>query len=273
VNQNQFDALVDFTYNVGSGWIYTYQNEDGSPCLLKQMLLADPSEWTQKRTQEAFGTWVTSGGQVLPGLVRRRAEEAQLFLTAVDDTETEVRYFTDVESGAWYYSWVQEAAYTGLVEGYGNGQFGPNDSLTRAQLIKVLAKLADVDVTQYSGTTQFTDVSPDAWYAPYLAWAVEQNIITGYEDGTFRPDQPIIRQHTCSILARYLRSQGVTVETTPAAFADDALLQQTSKADVYYCAALGVVNGIGDNLFDPNSVTTRGAMAKLVVSIQRLLVA
>jgi hypothetical protein len=114
-------------------------------------------------------------------------------------------------------------------------------------------------------------VDPNVWYAPYVAWAVEQGIVNGYDDGNFHPDEPIIRQHACSILARYLRSQGVEAETTVAAFADDGQFQQTSRADVYYCAALGMVNGVGDNRFDPNNVTTRGAMAKLMVSIQRLL--
>jgi hypothetical protein len=250
--------------------MYTYQNADGSPCLLKQLLLDDTANWTEARVQEAFGSWVTAGGQVLEGLVCRRAEEAELFLTGLDLPESQ--YFTDVNPGYWYYSWVQEAAQAGLVNGYGNGLFGPDDQLTRAQMVKVLAKLAGIDETQYQGvTTQFPDVDPNVWYAPYVAWAVEQGIVNGYDDGNFHPDEPIIRQHACSILARYLRSQGVEAETTVAPFADDGQFQQTSRADVYYCAALGMVNGVGDNLFDPNNVTTRGAMAKLMVSIQRLL--
>ena len=80
VNQNQYDALADFTYNCGIGWT-TYKNDDGTWCLLKQLLLDDSSTWTKTRVSEAFGTWIKDGnGNVLEGLKKRRASETELFM-------------------------------------------------------------------------------------------------------------------------------------------------------------------------------------------------
>jgi lysozyme len=71
INQNQHDAMVDFTYNVGSG------NFTGST------LLRLVNQGNFQLASEQFGEWVHAGGQVIPGLVRRRQAEANLFLEAV----------------------------------------------------------------------------------------------------------------------------------------------------------------------------------------------
>lgn len=264
LNQNQFDALVDFTYNVGSGW-WTYKNTDGTYCLLRQLLLDDPSTWTQERVSGAFGTWRTADGKVLEGLVQRRAEEAKLFMTPYTGV------FSDVSESAWYYDWVNAAYDQGLVKGDGNGHFRPDDNMSRAELVQVLANLAGVDLSQYGGSSSFTDVSVDAWYAPAVAWGTEQGLIFGWE-GKFSPEDPIRREHACNILARYLRSAGITEAPEAAPFADEDLMENAdAKENIYFCAGLGIVNGVGNNLFDPRKSTTRGEMAKLIVGVKAQL--
>lgn len=121
VNQNQFDALASFTYNVGIGWT-TYKNEDGTWCKLKVMLLEGPSAWTEERVQEAFGAWVYANGQVLPGLVRLRAAEATLFCTPVTAPSGP---FTDVPENTWYTEWVMSAYEKDFMHGVGGGLFLP----------------------------------------------------------------------------------------------------------------------------------------------------
>ena len=107
VNQNQYDALADFTYNCGIGWT-TYKNDDGTWCLLKQLLLDDSSTWTKTRVSEAFGTWIKDGnGNVLEGLKKRRASETELFMKPVDGSNA--TGFSDVKPGAWYYDYVMTA--------------------------------------------------------------------------------------------------------------------------------------------------------------------
>lgn len=263
LNQNQFDALVDFTYNVGIGWT-TYRNEDGTWCLLKQMLLDDPATWTEERAQASFGTWVKANGEVLQGLVKRRAEEATLFVSPCEGV-----VFRDVPAREWYYTWVMSAYELQLMRGHGDGTFGPENPMTRAEMVQALVNLSGADVSGYSGSS-FTDVSPEEWYAPAVAWAVEQGLVNGNGDGTFSPEEPISRQHACSVFARYLRKLGFTAGSADP-FVDDGLMEETSRGDVYYCAALGLVNGVGDGYFDPQGITTRGQAAKLLVGIRTLI--
>ncbi len=75
LNQNQFDALVSFTYNVGTRWM--------SASTIRTYLLNGIEKYTDAQIENAFGLWNTSGGQVLAGLTRRRKAEAQLFLSKV----------------------------------------------------------------------------------------------------------------------------------------------------------------------------------------------
>lgn len=297
LNQNQFDALVSFTYNVGSGW-WTYKNsDDGSWCQLKVMLLDDPSTWTEERAQAAFGTWRTAGGQVLPGLVRRRAEEATLFMTPYEDKpnpdpdpnpdpnpdpdpgekpeetpDPKPVEFPDVEAGTWYYEYVLAAAEKGLMNGYDSGDFGPDDKLTRAQMVKTLANLVGVDLTAYADKNGgFSDVEAGAWYAPSIAWATELGLVNGRGDGTFDPDAPISRQHLCSIMARYLRVLGIAPDTQVDPFLDESQMDGTSVDDVYYCAGLNLVGGVGEGKFAPQGMATRAQCAKILTGMYELI--
>lgn len=86
VTQNQYDALVSFTYNLGNVWAYT------SEVTIRTYLINGINNYTPQQIKDAFGLWVKAGGQVNDGLVRRRAREAEIFLS---DGE----YMPEVSSG------------------------------------------------------------------------------------------------------------------------------------------------------------------------------
>ena len=281
LNQNQFDALVSFTYNVGIGWT-TYKNEDGTWCKLKVMLLEGPSAWTEERVQESFGTWVKAGGQVLPGLVRRRAEEAALFCTPYTAPEPEPEpepvpvpdpvpggVFTDVPSNQWYAPWVLSAYQKGFMKGVGGSRFAPEQDMTRAELVMAMANFAGVDLSRY-GAVRFTDVPAGQWYTAAVDWATQMGLINGMGDGTFRPDEPIRRDHACNILARYLRGRSVAAGPAVSQFRDHSQIPNDARDNVYYCASLGLINGMEYNDFRPGENMTRGQMAKILVCMDQL---
>lgn len=81
VTQNQYDALVSLTYNMGNIWV------DKSKVTIRDYLIDGISNHTEEEIKYAFGLWCMGGGQVLPGLVRRRAKEAELFLSDHDYRE------------------------------------------------------------------------------------------------------------------------------------------------------------------------------------------
>lgn len=266
VNQNQYDALSDFTYNCGIGWT-TYKNSDGTWCLLKQMLLDDPSTWTEERVSAAFGTWVKDGnGNVLEGLKKRRVSETQLFMKAADD---EKPVFTDVKPGVWYYDYVVTAKELGIMQGHTDGTFAPNATLTRAQLVQILANYAGAK-TDGLTTNRFSDVSSGAWYMPALAWAEKNGCVSGFTDGTFRPDDPVTREQFCTILSRYIQKQGADYPTKDVSFTDEDAISNFAKEHVAYCASIGLVNGMKDGSFAPKANIKRAEAAAIMVRLVQL---
>ena len=264
VNQNQYDALTDFTYNCGIGWT-TYKNADGTWCLLKQLLLDDPSTWTESRVSAAFGTWIKDGnGNVLEGLKKRRASETQLFMQKVNQSG-----FTDVAAGAWYYDYVVAAKELGIMVGNNDGTFTPEATLTRAEMVQLLASYAGADLTAVEASN-FSDVKAGAWYAGAVAWAEENGYVSGYPDGTFHPNAPVTREDFCAILARYLKKQGASYPTKDVTFPDADKISDYAKADVAYCASIGLINGTDGGRFAPKDGTKRAEAAKIMVCLVQL---
>jgi hypothetical protein len=96
--------------------------------------------------------------------------------------------FTDVPTSETAVSW---AAAAGIVTGYDDGTFRPTVAVNRGQAVMMLWKIAGEP--QASEPSGFTDVPPTAWNADAVSWADEQGIVTGFDDGTFRPNQPVNR--------------------------------------------------------------------------------
>lgn len=99
-----------------------------------------------------------------------------------------------------------EQHYSYIV-GYPDGRFGTADSITRAQVAMIFARLSR---DQYvSPSVKFSDVKPDSWYYKAVGIGVQQGFIKGYEDGTFRPDEPITRAEFASVVASYAEREAM----------------------------------------------------------------
>lgn len=146
-------------------------------------------------------------GTVRPGTNITRAEVATIFFRLLTD-ETRESYwsqssgFTDVASEAWYNNAVSTLTRAGILDGYEDGSFRPNASITRAEFTKIA-----VSFFKHVGgasSSPFNDVPDSAWYAEFVKAAAELGLIDGYEDGTFRPNAPITRAEACTIVNRTL---------------------------------------------------------------------
>ena len=108
--------------------------------------------------------------------------------------------FRDVPAGKWYTTYVATLEKAGVIVDSKDGDFRPNDAITRAELASMLAQFANVT----GGTTTFSDVPAAHWAADYIAAAVRSGWITGYPDGTFRPEQTIKRAEMVAMVNRAL---------------------------------------------------------------------
>ena len=140
--------------------------------------------------------------------------------------------------------------------GYADGTFGPECNMTRAEVTTMFARLLteqiEADKT-YSST--FNDVAKDCWAANYIGYMQQFGIVTGYEDGSFRPDAPVTRAEFAAIASRFEKlTQGSK------SFTD---VPDTHWAVKYinFAATRGWVTGYEDGTFKPEHSITRAEVA------------
>ena len=147
-----------------------------------------------------------SDGTVRPLNDITRAEVATIFFRLLTDEARETYWstisgYSDVSAGDWYNNAVSTLSNMGVIGGYPDGTFGPNDTISRAEFVAIATRFFDY-TARYEGA--FSDVSSAAWYADYIQAGVELGLVAGYPDGTFDPDGAISRAEACAIVNRVL---------------------------------------------------------------------
>ena len=152
---------------------------------------------------------------------------------------------------------------TPYMSGYTDGTFRPDNTITRAETAAIIAKLsADFDENK-DYADKFKDVAADKWYSGYINFAADKEYISGYNDGTFKPDSSITRAEFAAILAK-ARSIGPLENNK---FSD---VKDTHWAAQYINALnlRGIISGYEDGTFKPDNTITR---AEAVTMINRVL--
>jgi S-layer homology domain. len=121
-----------------------------------------------------------------------------------------VNPFTDISDSNYYYIYVKYCYLNNLFYGTTSTTFGPTTTMNRAMFVTVLGRLAGVDVTSFT-SNKFSDVVSNSWYAPYVAWAVKNGIVLGYDNGKFGPNDPVTREQMCVFLLRYAKYANITL--------------------------------------------------------------
>lgn len=173
--------------------------------------------------------------------------------------------FDDAASG-WYKPAVDFAQASGLMSGMGDNKFAPDVTTTRAMVAQVMYELADEP--DVSGLTcPLSDVDSTAWYADAVIWAYNAGVVSGYEDGTFRPGRAITRQEmavmfygmlfgTDSILAED------DIKLALGAFKDGDTVASWAREAVAVCYISGIM--VGDNgSFKPTDLLSRAQLAQV----------
>lgn len=171
--------------------------------------------------------------------------------------------FTDI-TGHWAEKYIKTAVKLNLFSGTGKTTFSPDAAMTRGMFVTVLGRLSKADAE--NGKTNFTDVDPDMYYAPYIAWANKNGIVNGITETTFMPERPITRQEMACILARYCKFAKIELKgSANISFADAGKIAGWAADDVANIAGAGLINGTGDNMFSPENTATRAQVAALLV--------
>ena len=142
-------------------------------------------------------------GTVKPAGNITRAETAAILFRLMDDASRKTYYstksgFRDVASGSWYNTYVATLNNAGVITDSSNGYFRPNEAITRAELAAMLAKFSETT----GAANYFNDVSAKYWAANAIAICAKLGWITGYPDGTFRPDKNVTRAELMAMINR-----------------------------------------------------------------------
>ncbi len=217
-----------------------------------------------------------SSGNVVP---RTLYKDGYIYVNTTDISGTftiaeSTAAFNDISaaSHSWAITSVGALAARGVINGVGGGNYDPDRSVTRAEFIKMVVSIFNMyDTTK---AANFTDVAAGEWYNTYVGTAQSMGITNGYEDGSFRPNNTITREEMSTMLYRAAEVLSVKIEAANVEnFADDWNIQDYAKVPVYKMRGAGILQGVGENNFDPKNNCTRAQAAVAIYNMFRVSMA
>lgn len=143
-----------------------------------------------------------SDGTLRPNSGLTRAEAIKVIATYMG-LEGQASNFTDVSGAHWANKYIGAAAGSGLMNGYSDGTFRPNNKISRSELATLITRAFKLTGT---GNTSFKDVNRNAWYYDSIDALASNKIITGYADSTFKPGNDITRAEFATMVSRLLET-------------------------------------------------------------------
>ena len=174
--------------------------------------------------------------------------------------------FTDVVSGSWYEEAVLWAYENNITSGVGDHQFGPNQTVTRGQVVTMLWRIEESPMVE--SETTFSDVADGKWYTDAVVWAAANEIVAGYPDGTFAPNQNITRQELVTILFRYAGKKDPAAEAPEdvdlSGYSDAEQISTFAVAPMRWAVGTGVVSGTSSTTLSPKGTATRAQLVQML---------
>ncbi len=180
--------------------------------------------------------------------------------------------FPDVENH-WASDAINDMGSRMIVAGDLNGNFNPDNSITRAEFAAIMVRA--LGLAPGDGTNRFSDVVSSSWYCGYVKTATAYGIITGYDDGTFRPNDLITREQAMTILARAMDITKLSPSLSDSqatallvSYSDSTDVSIWAKTSIAACLETGVITGRTSTTLSPKENITR---AEVAVAVQKLL--
>lgn len=193
--------------------------------------------------------------------------------------------FTDLE-GHWAKSDIENVTRMGLFQGISETEFDPDGVMTRGMFVTVLGRLEEIDVEFWSSEDSPVffkqDVDDQAYYAPYVYWAVCNGIVNGMSPVSFAPDAPVTREQVAKLVMSFVDALGYGLAVNPdqvsipESFSDGGDISPWAQGYVDQMRQLALMNGAPDEnggfCFQPQKSLTRAECAAILSRLQRSLV-
>ncbi|WP_127495079.1 Ig-like domain-containing protein [Paenibacillus glycanilyticus] len=177
-------------------------------------------------------------------------------------SDTPSKTFTDVTPATWSSEAIQKATSMGIIDGYEDNSFRPDASITRAEFATIVAKAFNL---VSSSSTTFPDAM-NHWGSKAIEALVGQGVLTGYGDGTFKPDKEITRAEIVTVLSRLTDFKPVEKST----FTD--IDNNWASTQIKVFAEQGIVKGISTTEFAPNDSASRAEAVSMLIRLIDLIV-
>lgn len=185
--------------------------------------------------------------------------------TTTDETTVE---FSDLDDFDWAKESIEYLANNGIVNGVGDGMFDPSSEVTREEFLAMLMRAYNI-VPDITVGLSFADADSSAWYAGYIAVAVQRGIVNGVSDTEFGVGKNITRQDAAVMAYRIAVANGKTFDSaSDTKFADDSAIASYATDAIYAMRDANIINGKENNMFAPEDFCTR---AEAAVIIYRLI--
>lgn len=177
--------------------------------------------------------------------------------------------FVDVTEDKWYYDAVAYVYQQGIMVGMSETTFEPNTTVNRAQVVQMLYNLEGQP--QVSGDSGFSDIRDDQWYAKAVAWASANDVVAGYEDGTFRPTRAVTREEFAQILYNYAKCKGYGLSASAdlGKCPDSGQVSSWAETALGWANGNGLINGHDDGRLDPKGSTIRAQAASILMNFDK----
>ena len=188
-------------------------------------------------------------------------------LTISGTTKAASGPFTDVSQTAWYGDAVRYMYENGLMSGTGGGKFSPDASASRGMIVTILFRMEGEPSVPGA---DFPDVPSGRWYTDAVAWASANEIVAGYDNGNFGPNDPVTREQMAAILYRYARYKGydVTDSGNISAFPDGDRVSAYAADAMKWAVGAGLIQG-SDGMLLPTGGATRAQAAVILMRFCR----
>lgn len=190
------------------------------------------------------------------------AASLEVYCRSIEENEWHNPFY-DVYSGAWYYDAVRYVYENGLIAGVASDCFAPDMDTSRGQLVTMLWRMAGEP--NYGTNSGFDDVSSSAYYARAVAWASSENIVAGFPDGSFRPNEYITREQMAAFFMKYAAATGAgTYQREDLSQYSDINPNSWSYDALSWAKAVGLLSGVSDTTMAPQATATRAQIAAVL---------
>ena len=241
---------------------------------------ASASARSAKSGTKVTVTLTPDDGYAANGLVVTRANGRTVSATKVSDTKYTfimpsskvtvtpdfvlipvIGLFTDVAKGSWFFDAVQYVFDRGLMVGTSESTFQPDGIVSRSMIVTVLYNLEGKP--EVSAVSPFSDVQLGQWFANPVIWAAENNLVSGYGDGTYGVNENLTREQAAVILYNYAKLKGYNISQNNdlSQFADASSVSSYALPALQWANEAGLINGYDNNTLAPTNNATRAQFA------------